>query len=141
MPERSSFCCLFLFLFCFLLLTNFLFHYVFYGGTEIKDTDTDTNFAISLIYDSLVSNIDNNLYTCIFLDLSKAFDTVDHELLLHKTSMNFGIRGKPLELFKSYLSDRLQYTNIRNTMSDNLKVACGFLQGSCLGPCLFLLYI
>ena len=42
MPQRLSFCCLFLFLLCFLLLTNFLFHYVFYGGTEIKDTNTDT---------------------------------------------------------------------------------------------------
>ena len=47
MPQRSSFCCLFLFLFCFLLLTNFLFHYVFYGGTEIKDTDADTITVIN----------------------------------------------------------------------------------------------
>ena len=58
-------------------------------------------------------------------------------------TMNFGIRGKPLELFESYLSDRLQYINtiIRNTMSNNLKVTCGVPQGSCLGSLLFLLYI
>ena len=56
-------------------------------------------------------------------------------------SMNFSIRGKLLELFKSYLSDWLQYTIIRNTMSDNLKITCGVPQGSCLGPLLFLLYI
>ena len=44
--ERSSFCCLSLFLFCFLLLTNFLLHYVFYAGTKIKDTDIDTDFLL-----------------------------------------------------------------------------------------------
>ena len=59
------------------------------------------------MYGSLVSNIDNSLYTyCIFLDFSKVFDTVDHDLLLHKISTNFGIRRKPLELFKKYFSDR-----------------------------------
>ena len=47
MPQRSSFCCLFLFLFCFLLLTNFLFYYIFYGGTEIKDTDIDTDQKVA----------------------------------------------------------------------------------------------
>ena len=72
----------------------------------------------------------------MFLDLSKLFDTVNHDLVLHKMSMNFGIRGKHLELFKSYLFDRLQCSNIRNTCA--IKVICGVPQGSCLGSFLFL---
>ena len=75
--------------------------------------NSSTNFAINSIHDKLVKNIDDELYSCcIFLDLSKAFDTVNHEILLWKLSNYFGIRGESLNLFKSYLSNRYQYTNI-----------------------------
>ena len=67
---------------------------------------------------SFINNIDQNLYTCcLFLDLSKAFDTVDHDILLDKLYRNFEIRGKPLDLLTSYLNDRYQYTNVRNFIS------------------------
>ena len=78
---------------------------------------------------------------CIFLDLSKAFDTVDHHILLSKLKNYFGIRGKSLNLIKSYLTNRRQYTKISNNFSDELEINCGVPQGSCLGPLLFLLYI
>ena len=104
--------------------------------------NSSTIFAINSIYDKFINNIDQNLYTCcLFLDLSRAFDTVDHDILLDKLYRNFGIRGKPLDLLTSYLKNRYQYTNVRKFMSSYTKVSYGVSQGSCLGPLLFLLYI
>ena len=76
----------------------------------------------------------------IFIDLSKAFDTIDHKILLSKLQ-NYGIRGTPHELLKSYLSDRYQQVKIENHTSDKLLVKFGVPHGSVLGPLLFLLYI
>ena len=104
--------------------------------------NSSTIHAVTYIYDNLIKNVDKGLYSCcIFLDLSKAFDTVDHHILLCKLKNYFGIRGKSLNLIKSYLTNRRQYTNISNNFSDELKINCGVPQGSCLGPLLFLLYI
>ena len=77
---------------------------------------------------------------CIFLDLCKAFDTVDHTLLL-KTLENVGIRGKPLLFISSYLSNRTQSVRLGSTYSETLNVECGIPQGTLLGPILFILYL
>ena len=98
--------------------------------------------AIGIIYHKLIQNLDNNLYNCcIFLDLSKAFDTVDHNILIWKLEYYFGIRGPALNLMKSYLSNRYQYVKIDDCMSSLQKVTCGIPQGSSLGPLLFLMYV
>ena len=76
----------------------------------------------------------------IFIDLSKAFDTIDHSNLLVKLD-RYGIRGNANCLIKSYLSNRVQYTEIHNERSDTLTIKFGVPQGSVLGPLLFLLYI
>ena len=76
----------------------------------------------------------------IFIDLSKAFDTIDHEILLEKLE-SYGIRGNALLLIKSYLSNRKQCVSTLGEISDKLDVIYGVPQGSCLGPLLFLIYI
>ena len=76
----------------------------------------------------------------IFIDLSKAFDTLDHSILLDKLNHN-GIRGTANNLLKSYLTGRKQYTHFSGHDSDNQNVLFGVPQGSVLGPLLFLLYI
>ena len=59
---------------------------------------------------------DNNEYSCcVFLDLTKTFDTVDHNILIKKLETNFGIRGAPLNLIKNYLKNRHQYVKISNS--------------------------
>ena len=74
------------------------------------------------------------------MDLSRAFDTISHDILLNKL-YKYGIRGLSSDWIKSYLSNRKQYVNYKNSSSDTLNVNIGIPQGSILGPFLFILYI
>ena len=76
----------------------------------------------------------------IFLDLSKAFDTIDHNMLLHKLRF-YGLDGMTLLLFESYLSNRRHYVEIDEMQSETLPVKIYIPQGSILGPLLFTIYI
>jgi hypothetical protein len=90
---------------------------------------------------TILENADNGLITAsVFLDFSKAFDTVDHAILLCKLQ-SFGLDNNSLNWFKSYLTNRQQKTSINNTLSSSLPVSVGVLQGSILGPLLFIIYI
>ena len=76
----------------------------------------------------------------LFLDLSKAFDTVDHEILLEKL-IYYGIEKNEYNWFKSCLSDRKQFVNLNGYSSGLLPITCGVLQGSIPGPVFFLPYV
>ena len=85
--------------------------------------------------------LDNKNYACgVFIDLEKAFDTVNHTILLGKLKY-YGVRGITNNWFKSFLEHRYQYTNIKEYSSEKLLITHSVLQGSVLGPLLFLLYI
>ena len=94
------------------------------------------------MYSDLRINADKKHYSgCLFLDLSKAFDNVDHDILLRKLSDQFGIRGLTNKFFESYLSNRLQHVRVNNFRSKKTKINYGIPQGSNLGPLLCLMYI
>ena len=115
---------------------NILYNYQF--GFRKSFT---TEQAILELTDNFKSSVDAGEHIfSIFLDLSKAFDIVDHQIIIKKL-YRYGIRGTPLLRFESYLQNRKQYVEIDNIKSSLLNNKCGVPQGSTLGPLLFLLYI
>ena len=100
-----------------------------------------TDHAILSIVDKIQRAIDERDFSCgIFLDFSKAFDTINHEILFTKVEFD-GIRGIANQWFSSYLSNRMQTVTVNGVTSNSVNISCGVPQGSVLGPILFLLYI
>ena len=97
-----------------------------------------TSTALAFFTDDILENADNGLVTAsIFLDFSKAFDTVDHVILSRKLK-SIGLDDNSLNSFKSYLTNRQQKTSINDTLSSSLPISVGVPQGSILGPLLFI---
>ena len=91
--------------------------------------------------DGLYDAMDKKMISVgVFLDLSKAFDTIDHQILFMKLS-HYGIRGIGLDWIKSYLSHRIQYTTYNKVNSESMNALFGVPQGSILGPLLFIIYV
>ena len=122
-------------------LNNYVEHYNIltdrqFGFRSGYSTETA---LLQLINDIVPAFAEEKIALGIFLDFSKAFDTIDHNLLLLKLE-KYGVRGPPLKLIKSYLSDRKQRVDVTGILSQARDVTIGVPQGSCLGPLLFSLY-
>ena len=100
-----------------------------------------SNHTIVNLVESIKKYIDNDNYMCnAFIDLEKAFDTIDHQILLQKL-YHYGIRGLAHNWFRSYLSNQQQFVCVSGSSSEMMSIKCGVPQGSTLGPLLFLLYV
>jgi retron-type reverse transcriptase len=103
--------------------------------------NNSTFMAILELVNGIYHGFENNMLTVgVFLDLKKAFDTVNHDILIDKMSF-YGFRGNALSWIKSYLGERSQYVEINNVQSSPKTIKCGVPQGSVLGPLLFLVFI
>ena len=119
------------------ITSNNIIHPLQFGFQE----NDSVHHALISITEAIRSTLDNKKYGCgIFVDLQKAFDSVNHNILLSKLE-HYGIRGNVLLWFASYLSDRYQYVSVNGRDSNLMKIAYGVPQGSVLGPLLFLLFI
>ena len=100
-----------------------------------------TALALIELHDKISTAFDRGEFSVgIFLDLSKAFDTVNHVILFDKLE-HYGIRGLALDRIRSYFSNRKQYVEYNGHRSLRNEISCGVPQGSILGPLFFLLYI
>ena len=100
-----------------------------------------TKHALIYLTEQIRKALDDHNFSCgVFIDLQKAFDTVDHDILLYKLRC-YGVRGIANEWFKSYLEKRRQFVNISGFNSNEVTLNYGVPQGSVLGPLLFLVYI
>ena len=97
--------------------------------------------AILHLVEQTNQSFEKNEFTLgVFVDLSKAFDTVDHQVLLKKLEY-YGIAGNNLRWFENYLKDRQQFVSFEHNSTKKVTVTCGIPQGCILGPLLFLLYV
>ena len=120
----------------FINANNLLYEYQF-GFQKGKST----HMALIFLIDKITEALDQgNCVIGIFIDFSKAFDTVDHKLLLQKMKL-YGIQGTANQWFHDYLSNRYQYVTYNGVKSKQEIITCGVPQGSLLGPLLFLLYV
>lgn len=116
-------------------------HNILYNNQYGFKKGHSTQHAVIKLVDEILIGFDKNKHTLgVFIDLAKAFDTVDHEILLYKLN-NYGIKNKNLKWFRCYLNNRKQALFYNKTYTSLETITHGVPQGSILGPLLFLIYI
>ena len=114
---------------------------MFYPSQYGFRTGHSTEQAVLEIVDRVIQDMDKgNSPINVYLDLSKAFDTLNHDILLDELS-HYGIKGKAISVFASYLDRRQQYVEFKNTKSRKRQIKTGVPQGSVLGPLVFIIYM
>lgn len=123
------------------LMSYFLENNLFYDHQYGFREGFSTELALTEFVDRISTILDKRqIPFAIYMDLSKAFDTLDHSILLSKLQ-HYGINNNELKWFSSYLTNRTQYVEINEVTSDMCTIQTGVPQGSILGPLLFLIYI
>ena len=111
---------------------------ILYTGQYGFRQNFSTSLAILDLIEEITTSIDKqNVTIGVFIDLKKAFDTIDHNILLKKMEV-YGIRGPALTWLETYLSNRKQFVSFNDVNSEYLDVKCGIPQGSIIGPTLFI---
>ena len=119
-------------------LAQYKILYKYQSGFRTKHS---TDLCLSYLNDKILKGFDNGLFTGMTqIDLQKAFDTIDHNILLEKLKA-IGFCDDNVNRFHSYLTDRAFLVSIENKYSAISKISCGVPQGSILGPLLFLIYV
>ena len=128
------------------LVFNRLYKYISVNHLIVKEQfgfrpKHSTELALIPATELLNSFLENRLVSlAIYIDLSKAFDALDHDILLHKLYV-YGVRGHALQWFSSYLRNRKQLVSVNNSNSEFVTMHTGVPQGSIVGPLLFLVYV
>ena len=124
------------------LYRYFTEHNILYSKQFGFQRNNSTEHAIIQLYDQICESFEQNKFTLgLFIDFSKAFDTVDHKILIEKL-LHYGVNGNNLKWFSNYLTNRKQFILYNeNQKSSTLVIKCSVPQGSILGPLLFLIYV
>ncbi len=120
-------------------LYNFIEHSLYDKQFGFRAKRSTVQAILEFCADTIESMENRKFSLATFLDLSKAFDTIDHNILLNKLKM-YGVRGIALKWFQSYLTDRSHFIQYKNNSSKMEPIICGVPQGSVLGPLLFIIY-
>ncbi|CAB4009259.1 Hypothetical predicted protein [Paramuricea clavata] len=117
-------------------------HGLYPPGQSSYRKNHSTETALLKVKNDLLMNMNKqHVSLLVFLDMSAAFDTVDHGIMIERLSSKLGFSGTAISWFQSYLFGRSQRVTVRGTVSDRFDVAYGVPRGSCLGPLLFTIYV